>query len=47
MFHVKYIFRPFTVYWNIPSFMCRQYNLSPVDLTVKYGIVQNDNDDFE
>lgn len=42
----EHIFRPFTLYWNIPSFMCRQFKLPPINVTEKYGIVQNEDDAF-
>ncbi|XP_055318699.1 hyaluronidase Tab y 2.0101-like [Sitodiplosis mosellana] len=38
--------KPFTLYWNIPSFMCRQFKLPPINVTEKYGIVQNEDDAF-
>lgn len=39
--------KAFTTYWNIPSFACSQrYNLPVLNVTERYGIVQNFNDDF-
>nr|XP_022914484.1 hyaluronidase A-like [Onthophagus taurus] len=36
----------FQIYWNIPSFQCRPFKIPFTDLTKKYGIIQNENDDF-
>nr|AGI16775.1 Cul o 2 allergen [Culicoides obsoletus] len=34
----------FNFYWNIPSFMCAQHNITFTDMTSSYNIVQNKDD---
>lgn len=36
-----------TVYWNVPTFQCRPQKLNFTYLAEKYGIIQNNNDDFQ
>lgn len=43
---ISLISREFTVFWNIPSFMCQQFKIPAVNVSEKYGIVQNENDAF-
>ncbi|XP_055598238.1 hyaluronidase Tab y 2.0101-like [Uranotaenia lowii] len=38
--------RAFDVYWNIPSFMCKQYGLDFSHLGYTYGVAQNPKDSF-
>lgn len=33
-----------TFYWNIPTFMCAQRNITFKDLQENYGIIQNEDD---
>ncbi|KAK9874345.1 hypothetical protein WA026_002695 [Henosepilachna vigintioctopunctata] len=34
------------VYWNIPTFQCRSFKMNFTEIAERYGIIQNDNDDF-
>ncbi|XP_058794315.1 hyaluronidase-like isoform X2 [Phymastichus coffea] len=36
----------FQVYWNVPSFVCRKYQMEFTGLTQRFGIVQNQADEF-
>ncbi|XP_055920408.1 hyaluronidase Tab y 2.0101-like [Eupeodes corollae] len=36
----------FKFYWNIPSFMCKKYQITFDRLLTEYGIIQNQNDSF-
>lgn len=40
-------FREFTSYWNIPSFVCsKKFKLPTLNVTERYGIIQNAADNF-
>lgn len=38
--------RNFQVYWNVPSFMCHKYGMNLEQVSKKFGILQNQNDEF-
>ncbi|XP_062561105.1 hyaluronidase Tab y 2.0101-like [Armigeres subalbatus] len=38
--------RAFDVYWNIPTFMCQQYQMNFSSIGPTYGVSQNGNDTF-
>ncbi|XP_038121692.1 hyaluronidase Tab y 2.0101 [Culex quinquefasciatus] len=38
--------KPFKVYWNIPTYLCKSYGVDFTDVTSKYGIIQNEKDAF-
>ncbi|XP_019529357.3 hyaluronidase Tab y 2.0101 [Aedes albopictus] len=38
--------RAFDVYWNIPTFMCNQYQMNFASIGPTYGVYQNGNDSF-
>lgn len=38
--------RAFDVYWNIPTFMCNQYQMNFSSIGSTYGVQQNRNDNF-
>ncbi|XP_063370624.1 hyaluronidase-2-like [Cydia amplana] len=39
--------RPFQVYWNVPTFQCKSKKILFENLFEKYGIIQNQNDNFQ
>lgn len=38
--------KPFKVYWNIPTYLCKNYAVDFTDVTSNYGIIQNKKDAF-
>lgn len=36
----------FRVYWNVPTFMCRQYGMYFEDVVGRFNIIQNEKDQF-
>ncbi|PSN45106.1 hypothetical protein C0J52_05085 [Blattella germanica] len=37
----------FSVYWNVPTFMCHKYGLQFSEVSEKYNIIQNEEDSFQ
>lgn len=37
----------FEVYWNIPSFMCKKHQINFKNIVSSYGIIQNEEDNFQ
>lgn len=40
------LFSTFKAYWNIPTFMCRKHGVKFGNLTARFGIIQNTDDNY-